>query len=279
MPRIKNIQAAFSGGAVAANFEGRIDLDAYYKSARDIENCYIDNIGAAFRREGQAYIDNTTTNQKPRFIEFEFNTEQEYLLVFTPGEFKVYTNDIVTATVTSAPIDALTADIIEEMDFVQSADTLIIVHPDIPPFTITRSSDTVFTAANITLVDVPQFNFPDTAGSGTDEVQRIEYTIGSTNEGSFRLNLEGEVSDGITIRSSDNAADRALKIQTALRNMAITSDTGIVVSTTADANIHDITFSGDDGDFDWTTLTVQDRTGFDSFAIAETTKGGPPLSV
>lgn len=275
MARLKNLQTAFSGGAVSSSFEGRVDLDAYFKSARDIKNCYVDNIGAAFRREGQAYIDNTDSDQAARLISFEFNTEQTYLIEFTPGQFRVFTDDTVTATVTSSPISSLTATQIDEMDYVQSADTLILVHQSMQPIEITRTSDSSWTASNITFDNIPQFTFSDTAGSATNEVMQITLAIGSAGDASFRFRLEGELSDSVSVSSSDTGPQIATKIRTAFRNLAKTSATGITVSNSG-TTVFNVTFGGDDGGYNWITPTIEDERGFDAIGIASTTDGGPP---
>lgn len=274
MAKGRIVQTSFSAGRLDRNFEARIDLETYAKGARTIDNCYIDNIGRAFRREGTEYIDNTVTDQAARIISFEFNNEQTYLLEFTPGSMRVFTDDTVTATVTTSPISTLTADMIAQMDFTQSADTLILVHEDLQPIKITRTSDSSWTATSLSIDNIPQFSFFDTSGSGTDEVMRLSLNIGTTNRGSFRFNLEGELSDYIYLLNADTGAQRATKIQTALRNMARTSATGITVSSVS-ADLFDITFAGDDGERDWAVPSIESQTGFDAIAIASTTQGGP----
>jgi hypothetical protein len=277
MPKVKTVQATFSGGEVGEGFEGRIDLDAYYKSARKIRNCYIDNLGYATRREGLEYIAGTTTNQAARLIPFSFNTEQSYLIVFTPGEFKVYRDDSLQATVTSSPISSLTAAQIDEMDFVQSADTLIIVHEDFNPIEITRTSHTTWTAANISFTNMIQRTYIDTAGSGTNEIMQINFvqTTGGT-QASFRIKLEGEETQDIEWVTADTAASLATKIENALRALSNTSATGItVVGNTVKR--HTITFGGDDGARNWVIPELTARQGFDSISIKTTTQGAAPV--
>ena len=279
MAKITTVQAAFSGGEVGDGFEGRIDLDAYYKSVRAARNCYIDNLGYATRREGSEYIDATTTNQEARLISFSFNTVQTYLIVFTPGEFKVYKDGVLQATVTSSPIDALTADQIAGMDYVQSADTLIITHEGFNPIRITRTSDTSWAAEDISFSNIPQRQFIDTVGVGTDEVMKLEWQR-SELEGSFRMRLEGELTDTIHLENSFTASEVETRIQSALRNLTITSETGITVSATLGGADGDgeatITFGGDDGERNWITPAFEDKSSFRALSIASTTQGEPP---
>lgn len=157
MAKIKTLQQSFTTGELDPTLFGRTDNEIYFTGADKLRNVYVKPQGGAFRREGQEYIDNTTSEAEARLVPFEFNTEQTYILSFTAGEFKVYRTDVngVQATVSSSPISSLTSDIIKEMDWTQSADTLIIVHPDIQPIEITRTSHTSWTASSITFSAIP----------------------------------------------------------------------------------------------------------------------------
>lgn len=174
MAKIRNIQASFVSGELDPTAKGRVDTDIYQKSADKLRNVYIRPQGGAFRREGLEYVATTTTSQAGRLVPFEFNDVQTYMLVFTPGEFKVYKTDSssLQATVSSSPISGLTADIIKEMDWVQSADTLIIVHKDIQPIEVTRTSHTSWSASNITIANIPPYAFGSlTTASPSGSVQ------------------------------------------------------------------------------------------------------------
>lgn len=155
------MQASFVSGEISPTVLGRVDTDIYAKAAKDLTNVYVRPQGGAFRREGLAYIDETTSSAEARLIPFAFNDEQTYLLVFTNGEMKVYKsgNNTVQATVSSSPISSLTTDIVKEMNFTQSADTLILVHKDIQPIKITRTSDTAWTATTQTISNIPAHAF------------------------------------------------------------------------------------------------------------------------
>lgn len=166
MVQVRTYQTAFVGGELASTVLGRIDKEFFTKGAEEARNVYVMAEGGLARREGLQFIDATTTSQIGRLVSFEFNDIQEYLLVFTPGEFKVYKNDVLQTTVTASPISTLTAAIIDEMNFTQSADVLILVHKDLQPIEISRTSDTVWTGASITFANIPTFDF----GSGAEPV-------------------------------------------------------------------------------------------------------------
>lgn len=168
MANYRTLKASFVSGEVDPTVHGRVDTDIYSKGAKRLRNVYVRPSGGAFRREGLEYIDTTTSSAAGRLVPFEFNDTQTYVLVFTAGQFKVYKTDSnsVQATVSSAPISSLTADMIKEMNWTQSADKLFLVHKDIQPIEITRTSHTNWTAASITFSNIPTFDF----GSGAEAV-------------------------------------------------------------------------------------------------------------
>ncbi|MAL73592.1 MAG: hypothetical protein CMM62_01295, partial [Rhodospirillaceae bacterium] len=132
MARIKTIQTNFTAGEISIGLVGRGDLTAYSNGAAKLRNVKIAPTGGVARRRGLRHI---ALAQGPgRLIPFEFNTEQVYLLVFTDLQVKVYANDILIVTL-EAP---WTADQLSHLAWTQSADTLLLVHPDVPPKRLTR---------------------------------------------------------------------------------------------------------------------------------------------
>ena len=152
-------QRSFLGGEINRTAIMDIRRERYADSATQLKNVYVSPEGYAFRREGLEHIGATTSNQEARLVNFEFNNIQTYLLVFTAGELKVYKDDVVQATVTSSPISTLTLAQIQEMDVTQSADTLLLVHPDVQPIKIQRTAHTAWTAAYITFDSIPAHAF------------------------------------------------------------------------------------------------------------------------
>lgn len=184
---VKTIQTTFSGGMINQDSEGRKDLDVYGKSARSIKNCYVSSVGFAFRREGEAYIDTTTTSQAGRLIDFEFSSTETYELLFTAGEMKVYKADVLVATVTTSPISTLTAAQIQEMDYLQLADTVLLYHSDFN-IKIIRSSDTVWTPSAVTYTNIPYYAYG--ALTTTSPAATLTYTSAS---GKTKLTLGAAV--------------------------------------------------------------------------------------
>lgn len=162
MSALKILQAAFVAGEVSPSVFGRVDRDFYFKALGKARNVYVTPQGKVFRREGMQYIDETPGSVKVRLVEFAFNTEQEYLLEFSPQRMRVFKDDVVVADIdTGDDVDLtpLTADVIASMDYTQSADTLLLTHPLMQPIRITRTSDTNWTIQPLTLTNIPTFAF------------------------------------------------------------------------------------------------------------------------
>jgi len=132
MARIKTIQTNFTAGEISIGLVGRGDLTAYSNGAATLRNVKIAPPGGVARRRGLRHI--ALTEGSGRLVPFEFNTEQVYLLVFTHLQVRVYANDILVVTLESP----WTEDQLKHLAWTQSADTLLLVHPDVPPKRLTR---------------------------------------------------------------------------------------------------------------------------------------------
>jgi hypothetical protein len=175
--KTKQYQPAFVRGELSPNMIARKDTDSYGRGAKKLRNIYVSTQGGAYAREGTRYV--ATVPAASRLVSFAFNTEQEYMLVFSAGQFRVYKDDVLQATVNTAPINLLTASQLAKMKTVQSADTLLLFHVDFAPIRITRTSHTVWTAVNATLINIPAYNY----GSGPEPV--ISATRGWPQCGAF----------------------------------------------------------------------------------------------
>jgi len=126
MTRIREIKTTFTAGEVSRELLGRGDLRAYENGALALRNVFINPTGGVTRRAGLGYIDTAPGNGK--LIAFEFNTQQTSLLVITNGNIDIYTGGVKEASIASP----WTAAQIDQIAWTQSADTLLLTHPDVP---------------------------------------------------------------------------------------------------------------------------------------------------
>jgi len=165
MPVIRTYKTNFTAGEVSRRLLGRGDLRAYENGALTLRNLFIHPTGGVTRRAGLRYVD--TAAGRGRLIDFEFNTEQTYLLVLSDYEIRIYQDDTLIDTLATPWSEVQIA----SLNWTQSADTLLLVHPDIPPKRLTRSgtgvwslNDWIFDTSETTNVSYrPYFKFADAA--------------------------------------------------------------------------------------------------------------------
>ena len=153
----RSVKTSFTAGELAPQLLGRADLRAYANGARQLTNVFIQPTGGLTRRPGLRHI--ATLPGYARLIAFEFNTEQTYLLVLTDHKLSVFMGDAQVAEV-AAPW-ALSQ--LSQLAFTQSADTLLICHPDLDPKRVTRTSHTSWTIDAWPWVEVPTHRFVNAA--------------------------------------------------------------------------------------------------------------------
>lgn len=143
MVKLKNIQTNFTAGEVSRTLLGRSDLRAYANGALALRNLFIFPTGGVTRRAGLGYID--TVPGKGRLLPFEFNTQQTYLICLTDMQIDIYLDGLKVATVVSPWAEAD----IQNLVWTQSADTLLVVHPDYAPRKLVRQSNENWTLSGI----------------------------------------------------------------------------------------------------------------------------------
>lgn len=156
MARLQLLQNSLITGVVAPTLYGRIDLEKYYSGLDTADNVTIMPHGGVERRPGLRYVTSVTSGS--RLFSFEFNIDQNYILVLSLAEIKIYKPGDSTLLKTLAW--TVTQKQLNEMDIIQSADTVIIVHEDFKPKKIMREgSDTNWSLGDITLTNIPKFKY------------------------------------------------------------------------------------------------------------------------
>ena len=251
MGGIWKAQSNFTKGELSPLLYGRTDLAMFYQAVEEATNVLSIPQGGLKKRSGTKYVD--TQLGDGRLENFSFSTEQNYLMVFTVDKMRVYKDDVLQATITT-PYD--TIEKIREFDYIQSADTIIITHPDVQTQIIQRTSDTVWTIGNLGFLNIPQFDFDDASSpTPTTEIQRIDFDNYSNGD-TFKIALEGILTDEITYNTS-SLADTAEQMEAEIQRLPNTGTTGVTVSVFDLVNgIFEIQLAGASAK-DWNLLTVQ----------------------
>lgn len=198
MTRIREIKTTFTAGEVSRELLGRGDLRAYENGALSLRNVFIKPTGGVTRRAGLGYVDTVAGDGK--LIAFEFNTQQTYLLVITDRQIDIYAGGVKEATL-AAPWSAAQ---ILQLAWTQSADTLLMTHPDVSPKKLLRSAGgtwslldwVYFTDGNV--IQQPYFKFSESAvtltPSGTTGVITLtaSSSVFSAGHEGTRLRVAGQ---------------------------------------------------------------------------------------
>lgn len=184
MARVNISQTSFTSGELDPRLAARHDYDGYYKGAETLENVVCLGQGGVARRGGMKYID-TLADTSVRFVTFEFNVTQTYLLVFANAKMYVYKDGVKQTGLNGTGNDYITtpfnATQIQEMSFTQSADTLIICHNAHAPRKIVRGgSHSTWTLSTISFAYQPTFDFDQNYDASTFSIGTNWNSIGSS---------------------------------------------------------------------------------------------------
>ncbi len=135
MARYRTTKTNFTAGEVSQVLLGRGDLTAYENGAARLRNVCVRPTGALHRRPGLRFI--ATALGPGRLVPFEFNVEQVYLLVFTDRKIEVFESGSRLAEIDTDWSESQ----VTQINWTQSADTLLVTHPSTPPKQITREAD------------------------------------------------------------------------------------------------------------------------------------------
>ena len=167
MSRIIQIQNDFTSGELDPKLRARTDIDQYQSGLTTARNVSIQPQGGAKRRDGTKFIAelDSGAGTAVRMVPFEFSVSDSYMLVFTPGKMYVFKDGTQITAINGGADDfltvaALTSAILPEMNWVQSADTVIVVHEDLEPIKIVRgATDADWTASTIDFDHIPKYAF------------------------------------------------------------------------------------------------------------------------
>jgi hypothetical protein len=169
MARFVDFTTNFSTGELDPLLRARVDLQQYGNALSKATNVLIQPQGGLRRRPGTKHIlelPNTSTESAGngvRLVPFQFSVDDSYMLCFTHNRMYIIKNGVVQTNINASGNNYLTtsigSSIVDDMCWTQSADTLIVVHPDLQPVRITRTSDTAWTATTITFDSIPKYAF------------------------------------------------------------------------------------------------------------------------
>lgn len=169
--RFIDVQTNFSSGELDPLLRARIDIPQYSNALSKATNVVIQPQGGARRRAGTKHILQLPNSSTPsaangvRLIPFEFSVDDSYMLCFVAQRMYVIKDGTVITNINASGNDYLalssvTGTMLSSICWTQSADTLILVHPDLQPIKLIRGgTDATWTATTITFDSIPKYAF------------------------------------------------------------------------------------------------------------------------
>lgn len=223
MPRFVEFQTNFSTGELDPLLRARVDLQSYNNALAKATNVLIQPQGGLRRRPGTKHIlelPNSSTasaGNGVRLVPFQFSVDDSYMLCFTHQRMYVIKDGVVITAINGGANNylttSITSDMVDDMCWTQSADTLIVVHPDLQPTTIVRgATDATWTATTITFDSVPKYAFnidfhTNNSETLTPSAVSGNITLTTTSSKHDTGTAQAGTSTTITLKSASNSTN------------------------------------------------------------------------
>lgn len=144
--RANLIKTNFTAGELSPRLMGRVDIARYANGAKVIENGVVVVQGGVVRRPGTRFAAAAKFgNKTARLIPYVFNRSQAYVLEFGDGYMRIFQNGQQVVNGDNTPYEIAspyTADMLPDVNYVQGADTMFLVHENVPPQRLQRLGQT-----------------------------------------------------------------------------------------------------------------------------------------
>ena len=186
MSRVVRYQSSFAVGEIDPLLRGRIDIQQYYAGVSQAKNVIFEPQGGFSRRPGMKFINDVTSSNASNgsvLIPFEFSTEDTFMVhaiafnTTSTIRFQFYKNQQLVTNLNSTTNDYVDVNVgilagvsnfdIRKCNWAQSADTLILVHPNFNPIQIKRGANNQTWTATFISLTPPLHQFLQTTAVGT----------------------------------------------------------------------------------------------------------------
>ena len=181
MARFVDFQTNFVTGELDPLLRARVDLQQYNNALAKATNVVIQPQSGLRRRPGLKHIielPNSGTESAAngvRLINFEFSVDDSYMLCFVATRMFVIKDGVlitdINGTGNNFLTTSITAAMLDDLCWVQSADTMVIVHPDLSPVKLVRGgTDASWTISTITFDSIPLYAFALTVSNPAADI-------------------------------------------------------------------------------------------------------------
>jgi hypothetical protein len=163
--RIIQFQTNFSVGELDPLIRARTDLQQYQNALEEATNVIIQPQGGFKRRDGLKFIhDFGASFLEFKIIPFEFSVDDSYLLVLVTDRIYIFKDGVLQTSINGSGYNYLsptgvTTAMLDEINYTQAVDTLILCHEDLQTKRLVRNSDTSWTLENLPITNLPQYPY------------------------------------------------------------------------------------------------------------------------
>lgn len=185
-------QDTFVRGEISPRLHARASLDLYRAGLSKCEN-FITLPHGGIRKRGGTYFAGEVkdSTKKARLIPFVFSADQAYALELGPGYMRVYAYGARVGTIEY--VTPWAEQFLNELQFVQSADVMWVVHPLYAPHKITRLAHDSWSVSPVDFFDGP-FGPVNTMTAQTMTVSAVSGNITITaNAAVFNAAMVGQL--------------------------------------------------------------------------------------
>ena len=193
--RIMQFQTNFSVGELDPLIRARTDLEQYRNALEEATNVIIQPQGGFKRRDGTKFIyDFGSSFTDFKVIPFEFSVDDSYMLVFVTQRIYVFKSGVLQTNINGSGNDYIAATdittaMLDNINYTQAVDTLILCHEDLQTKRLVRNSDTSWTLENLPLTNLPQYAY-------AFDTHMPNFTITpSASTGNITITASGMVTD------------------------------------------------------------------------------------
>jgi len=158
MPRLTIQQTNFTAGEISPRLYGHTDIARYQNGARVIQNALPLIHGGVRRRYGTLYSAAAKNAAKACvLIPYVFSRDQAYMLEFGDQYMRVYKDgaQVIKGGVPYEISTPYTEAMLDDIGFVQGADTMFLVHPSVYPQRLRRFDHDNWVLGNVPFVTEP----------------------------------------------------------------------------------------------------------------------------
>lgn len=154
------VQTSLNGGEISPRMYGRVDVERFNSSVKEMTNCHPVVQGGALGRAGTVFVcearDVVATS---RLVPFIYDRATAYVLEFSPGFMRVIRQGAQVEASPGVPYEVAspytTEESVRHLDFAQGADTMFLTHQWVFPQRLQRFGDASWQLAPVPFTTKP----------------------------------------------------------------------------------------------------------------------------